>query len=220
MRHLRDPTAYSPNTKMSHYRFDDKQVTLLAGFLAAKTDSDFLANVHLEPATQKQIDHGRALVVEVGCASCHQINGVKKPDNFAPELSRVGSKPFALLAFPKGVEHTLPDYISSKITNPRAFGPGLKMPKFTLAPAQIDALTPALLALNDRSNTMGANLRITSLHDSKYQPAGKAGQLMNDLRCFSCHRINGRGGDMAPDLTWEGSSVQRKWLADFLKNPE
>lgn len=25
---------------------------------------------------------------------------------------------------------------------------------------------------------------------------------------------------MAPDLTWEGSSVQRQWLVDFLKNPE
>ena len=24
---------------------------------------------------------------------------------------------------------------------------------------------------------------------------------------------------MAPDLTWEGSAVQRKWLFDFLKNP-
>ena len=24
---------------------------------------------------------------------------------------------------------------------------------------------------------------------------------------------------MAPDLTWEGSSVQRTWLVDFLKNP-
>jgi mono/diheme cytochrome c family protein len=24
---------------------------------------------------------------------------------------------------------------------------------------------------------------------------------------------------MAPDLTWEGSSVQRKWLEDFLRNP-
>src|SRR5215467_3447896 len=24
---------------------------------------------------------------------------------------------------------------------------------------------------------------------------------------------------MAPDLTWEGSSVQRSWLASFLKNP-
>ena len=24
---------------------------------------------------------------------------------------------------------------------------------------------------------------------------------------------------MAPDLTWEGSSVQRQWLVEFLKNP-
>ena len=42
---------------------------------------------------------------------------------------------------------------------------------------------------------------------------------MADLACFSCHRINGHGGDMAPDLTWEGSSVQRQWLVEFLKNP-
>ena len=25
---------------------------------------------------------------------------------------------------------------------------------------------------------------------------------------------------MAPDLSWEGSAVQRQWLIDFLKNPE
>ena len=43
---------------------------------------------------------------------------------------------------------------------------------------------------------------------------------MADLRCFSCHAINGHGGDMAPDLSWEGSAVQRAWLAEFLHNPE
>jgi mono/diheme cytochrome c family protein len=42
---------------------------------------------------------------------------------------------------------------------------------------------------------------------------------MNDLACFSCHSINGRGSDMAPDLTWEGSAVQRQWLVQFFKNP-
>jgi len=45
------------------------------------------------------------------------------------------------------------------------------------------------------------------------------GKLMTELACFSCHRINGRGGEMAPDLTWEGSAVQREWLVDFLHNP-
>ncbi len=42
---------------------------------------------------------------------------------------------------------------------------------------------------------------------------------MRDLNCFSCHTINGRGGDMAPDLTREGSAVQRDWLLKFFKNP-
>ena len=36
-------------TGMPHYRFNDPQVATLSGFLLAKTDSDLLANVHLEP---------------------------------------------------------------------------------------------------------------------------------------------------------------------------
>lgn len=216
---IRNPDDFFPGTKMPRFRFTDQQLSLLTGYLQSKTDSDLLANVHLEPTTQKQIDHGRALVMEYGCASCHQINGVKKPENFAPDLSHIGSKPFAQLAFPAGVEHTLPDYLTSKISKPRAFGTGLKMPKFTLAQAQVDALTTALLANTARANTLPATLRVASQHESQYQPAGKAGRLMDELRCFSCHSINGRGGTMAPDLSWEGSSVQSQWLTEFLKNP-
>jgi mono/diheme cytochrome c family protein len=42
---------------------------------------------------------------------------------------------------------------------------------------------------------------------------------MEDLACFSCHRIDGHGSDLAPDLSFEGSAVQRQWLDSFLKNP-
>jgi mono/diheme cytochrome c family protein len=66
---------------------------------------------------------------------------------------------------------------------------------------------------------MPDSLRVAATPDTNYQPAGHAGKLMTELACFSCHRINGRGGDMAPDLTWEGSAVQRQWLTDFLHNP-
>ena len=93
------------------------------------------------------------------------------------------------------------------------------MPQYSFTPTQIDALTTALLALNERSTTLPASLAVAAVPESDYQPAGKAGKLMSDLACFSCHRINGRGGDMAPDLTWEGSSVQREWLVQFFKNP-
>lgn len=214
---LRNPGAYDPDTKMPHYRFTEQQIKTVAGFLEAKTDSDLLANVHLPDSTPQQIAHGKQLVNEYGCASCHEINGVRKPDNFAPDLSHVGSRSLAQLVFAPGVPHTLPDYIGAKVRDPRAFGASLKMPKFTLTQQQADAITTALLALSDRAQSQSP--RIATHRESDYQPGGHAGQLIRDLRCFSCHAINGRGGDMAPDLSWEGSSVQAKWLADFLRNP-
>ena len=216
---LRNPRIYDPGTGMPHYRLNDQQVGILAGFLENKTDSDLLANVHLEAATPEQIAHGKVLVMEYGCASCHEISGIKKPENFAPELTRIGSKPITQLIFLPGMAHTLPDYIAAKIRQPRSFGSALKMPQFNLSPTQVDALTTALLSLTDRSQTLSHTLTVPTAPPSTHQPAGKAGQLMADLACFSCHRINGRGSDMAPDLTWEGSSVQRPWLVEFLKKP-
>ena len=130
------------------------------GFLAGKSDSSFVGNLHFETATPSQIEHGKALVIERGCASCHEINGVKKPDNFAPELTAVGSRPLAKITFAPGVAHTLPDYIAAKIRNPRSFGSALKMPQYTLAPRQVDALVTALLAQTERAQNLPASLRI------------------------------------------------------------
>jgi mono/diheme cytochrome c family protein len=216
---IRNPRTYDPGTQMPHYRFNDQQVATMEGFLLAKSDSDFLANVHLDPATPEQIAHGKSLVMEYGCSSCHEIAGIKKPENFAPELTRIGGKSISQLIFLPGMSHTLPDYIAGKIRQPRAFAPGLKMPQYSFTPTQIDAVTTALLAQNDRAQSMPPALTVPAPPRSHYRPAGKAGQMMSDLACFSCHAINGRGGDMAPDLTWEGSSVQRKWLEDFFRNP-
>ena len=216
---LRNPAEYDHDTRMPRYRFNDQEIATLTAFLKAKADPDLLANVHLADATPAQIAHGRQLVTEYGCASCHEINGVKKPENFAPELTRIGSKPTSQILFTTGMKHTHPDYIAGKIKNPRSFGAGLKMPQYTLKPQQVDALTTALLAQTERAQAQSASLRVASVRASDYRPAGKAGRLINDLRCFSCHAINGRGGDMAPDLSWEGSAVQRAWLTEFLKNP-
>lgn len=216
---LRDPGVYDPGTAMPHYRFDSKQIELLMGFLESKTDSDFLGNSRLDPATPAQIEHGKTLVLERGCAACHAINGIKTPDNFAPELTLVGSRPLAKILFAPEVPHTLPDYIAAKIRQPRSFGNALKMPQFTFAPAQVDALVTALLAQTERAQSLPSALRVPARRPTDYRPAGKAGQLIADMRCFSCHAINGRGGDMAPELTWEGTSVQRTWLVNFLRNP-
>lgn len=216
---LGDPKTYDPETKMPHYRFNAQQSGLLIGYLASKSDPDFLGKAPLEAATPAQIEHGKALVIDRGCAACHQINGVNKPDDFAPELTLAGSRPLAKILFAPGVPHTLPDYIEAKIRNPRSFGNTLKMPQYTLTAQQVDALATALLAQTERAQHVPTSLRVAARKLSDYHPAGKAGQLMEDMACFSCHSIDGRGGDMAPELTWEGTSVQRTWLVNFLKNP-
>jgi mono/diheme cytochrome c family protein len=216
---LQNPRIYDATTPMPHYRFTPQQITILIGYLQGKSDSDYGPSVHLDTASANQIAHGRKRIVELGCAACHEINGVQKPENFAPELSTIGSKPLAQIVFLPGMEHTLPSYIVAKIRQPRAFGASVKMPQFTLTNSQTDALTTALLALTSRSRSMPDNLRVAAVQETNYQPAGHAGKLITELACFSCHRINGKGGDMAPDLTWEGSAVQRQWLTDFLHNP-
>lgn len=216
---LRDPRIYDATTPMPNYRFTDQQIAILAGYLQSKSDSDYGPSVHLGATNSRQIAHGRKLIVELGCAACHEINGVQKPENFAPDLSSIGSKPLAQIVFLPGMEHTLSSYIVAKIRQPRAFGANVKMPQFALTNSQTDALTIALLALTSRARSMPDSLRISATPETNYQPAGHAGRLMTELACFSCHRINGKGGDMAPDLTWEGSAVQRQWLTEFLHNP-
>jgi hypothetical protein len=66
-------------------------------------------------------------------------------------------------------------------------------PVHLFAPAQIDALTTALLALRDRPHDLPLALTVPAQPPSNYQSAGKAGQLMEDLAFFSCHAINDRG---------------------------
>ena len=218
-RWLRAPQGYDPKTRMPRYRYEEKEVALLTAFLLGKKDDDFLAKVQLAPSDETSIAHGKKLASDYGCAACHRINGVNPPEGFAPDLSRIGSKPLFQVGFLRGMPETLPDYISGKIRDPRAFGPALKMPRFLLTDGQVEALTTALLAQTDSAVTMPPELVRSSPH-AKYRPGGEAGRLMEDLRCQTCHAINGNGGDMAPDLTFEGSAVQRAWLLDFMKNPD
>ena len=69
---------------MPHYRFNDGQVATLAAFLLAKTDSDLLANLHMDAATPEQMAHGKRLVSDYGCASCHEIAGLRNPRILPP----------------------------------------------------------------------------------------------------------------------------------------
>jgi mono/diheme cytochrome c family protein len=54
----------------------------------------------------------------------------------------------------------------------------------------------------------------------QFHPAGAFGEVYERYKCYVCHRFNGYGGTLAPDLSYEGSRAQRSWLVAFLKNPQ
>lgn len=218
-RWLTNPRTYDSRTRMPHYRFDEKQVALLAEFLLSKKDDGFLATARPPAPDSGSVARGMKLVEEYGCAACHEINGVVHPRNFAPNLSRVGSKALAQIVFARDQDKTLPGYLAGKLRDPRAPQPGLKMPKYSLSGTQVEALTTALLAQTDRAWSQPRELLRCASAPSNFHVGGEVGRLIEDLRCQSCHNINGDGGDIAPELTWEGSAVQEAWLEDFMRNP-
>jgi mono/diheme cytochrome c family protein len=55
--------------------------------------------------------------------------------------------------------------------------------------------------------------------ESNYTPPGEFGRLVTELNCFTCHRINGRGGTLAPDLSYQRSRANPEWMKKFLRNP-
>src|SRR5208283_3066110 len=94
------------------------------------------------------------------------------------------------------------------------------MPQYSLASGDLDALTTALLSMTGKSATAGLEGLILSAHQAQFRPGGAFGEVYERYKCYVCHRFNGYGGTLAPDLTNEGSRAQKKWIAEFLKNPQ
>jgi mono/diheme cytochrome c family protein len=43
--------------------------------------------------------------------------------------------------------------------------------------------------------------------------------LLEKYNCLGCHHVAGQGGNIAPNLAYEGSKVRSDWLLSFLKQP-
>src|SRR5579859_8123060 len=77
---------------MPRYEWSEKDLSQVAQYILTKlTDPDLLKGVpELGNPAQEEVDLGRRLFVEKGCAECHVIQGVKAKPDFAPDLSALG----------------------------------------------------------------------------------------------------------------------------------
>ena len=154
----------------------------------------------LDPPDAPRLAEGRQLIVASGCYSCHEIPGFEGLTFRGPALDSLGNK-------------VLPGWLAVWLKDPKSYLPQSKMGNFRLSSEEIGGLQAFLL-----SQRAQAPLASTAI-DWKKADTGNGRALFGELRCVSCHAVNGRGGTMGPDLTRIGDKVRRDWLFSYLKDP-
>jgi mono/diheme cytochrome c family protein len=220
---LRDPQSYVPHSRMSRYGWSDEDLYKVTQYILTKlTDPDLLTNVpQMGQPTAEEIQQGQRMFLDKGCASCHSIEGVAPQKDFGPDLTTIGGKNASELEFSSAkIPHHLVAYIQAKLQNPASVNPAARMPQYNWNQSDLDAVTVALLSMKGPPATSSLQNLIVPRKETNFHPAGSFGELYERYKCYTCHKFNGYGGDLAPDLTYEGSRAQRQWLVDFLKNPQ
>jgi mono/diheme cytochrome c family protein len=218
--YLEDPHAFQPRTRMPAYRFDRQDLLDLSQYMIGDLiDPSFEASEEPYRASRKAVLAGERIYRQYGCTGCHRIEGRDDPPQVAPVLTGIGEKPVGLLDFGgrDDLPRSLPDWLAAKVTDPRSFREGLRMPRFGLEPEQVEAVVTALLSCVRKP--VPEDYRVER-RPAAYDPPGRFGDLVDRYRCLSCHMIHGSGGDISTaPLTEEGSRVTESWLASYLQHP-
>ncbi len=220
---LRNPNSYLEHCNMPRYSWSDEDLYKVSQYVMNKlTDSDLLSNVpQLGAATDEDVKTGKRLFTEKGCASCHSLNGAGTQKDFGPDLTALGAKNASELEFGKAkIDRNLVSYVQAKLQDPVAVNPAARMPQYSWNQADLDAVTTALLSQTGPAQTSALQHLVVPKKDAAFQAVGAFAEVYVRYKCYACHRFNGYGGTLAPDLSYEGSRAQKKWIADFLKNPQ
>lgn len=220
---LRNPQGYLPHNNMPRYGWTDEDLYKVSQYVMNKlTDSDLLAGIPQQgEPTEDELKNGKRLFLEKGCASCHHIDGISPQKDFGPDLTALGGKNASELEFGKSkIEHNLPAYIQTKLQDPVAVNPAARMPQYTWNQADLDAVTTALLSQTGPKQTSALQHLVVPKKEPSFQAIGDFAEVYERYKCYACHRFNGAGGTLAPDLSYEGSRAQKKWIVEFLKNPQ
>jgi len=220
---LRNPKSYLEHAEMPRYGWSDEDLYKVSQYVMNKlTDSDLLTNVpQLAAATDDEVKAGKRLFAEKGCASCHTLKGIAAQKDFGPDLTALGAKNASELEFGKAkIEHNLLSYLQAKLQDPLAVNPAARMPQYAWNRVDLDAVTTALLSQTGPAPTSALQHLVVPRKDASFQPVGTFAEVYERYKCYACHRFNGYGGTLAPDLSFEGSRAQKKWMVEFLKNPQ
>ena len=167
-------------------------------------------------STTPTLAAGNRLIDLYNCEGCHQLKELPDLSTPAPDLSNVGGK-------------VNPSWIKNWLNHPVAYDSNAKMPDFLLTKNEIQSLTDYLLLVKEPDylrtfltggNTTGS-IDIEAIEVDELDERLENGRRsFSTLRCLSCHQLNGRGGDLAPELGRITQKTNRNWLRSWILNPQ
>ncbi len=225
---IKDPHALWSQSRMPIFGFADQDIEDMVSFMTR--DYIDLDLDEKEAARQIQLvknassQRGRELTDKQGCIGCHsKIQTIKELGEIGPDLTTFGVVHISLLDFGDikvpFKDRTVPNWIYNKVKSPRLFKEGLKMPDYHFNAEQTTAITTYVLGLKGKEVPASYTLPLGE-RPTDYAPQGAFGNILDKYRCLVCHKINGKGGEVANDLSQEGSRVRQEWLKGFMKAPD
>ena len=219
--YIKNPKRLQPGVEMPRYRFNDMELAAVVAYIQSEyVDYETAELPELPPQIPNPayFEQGQALFKKYNCSGCHELGGMKKAEEMGPELKFIGGKKLYEIDFgSSNIWQTLPSYLVTKIKNPRVFSPVMKMPSYEFTNEEAQAITVAMLGNTDER--IPEELKVYPKPQSTYSPQGEFGTLVEDLACFGCHTMFGRGRLVATDLTLEASQAQKGWISGYFKIP-
>jgi mono/diheme cytochrome c family protein/cytochrome c553 len=196
--------------KISHGRAGNEAQKVLAG-------EDLQASCYLchelKPLRgAEKAWQGSRLFSETACDTCHTRSGAKG-SSYGPDLSEAGS--FLGLM-----------QIRTAIGNPRAKLENSIMPKFSLSPEEVDALSYFLKSrVKDpyyetpmiRLSKAREQERLEKIGLPQRVPVGM--DLLKEKKCLACHKFGESEGQIGPDLSYMAFMRSRDYIRNFLHRP-
>lgn len=142
---------------------------------------------------------------EKSCLACHRVGNVG--GKVGPEFSRAGSL-------------YKPEWLFTWIPNPQKIKQNTIMPSINLSGDELMAITAYLSELKKDSGKLSEwRPYLEKSGDPKHGEA-----LFFDLNgkatCSKCHQVNGKGGQVGPNLSFVGSSRTTPFILESILDPK
>lgn len=157
---------------------------------------------------------GHELFVKRACWGCHRVADLSLGER-GPDLSDVGARLNG-------------DEIHVSIQDPSAAPSSTTMPNLRLPQDELRALVSFLMSQIDPDRTAAvATARMLAERPPGTPPRrpdvdegmAQGGDLMLNLGCVGCHRLQSRDGQVGPDLRWEGFLRGPRYVRDMIERP-